>query len=168
MSRRDIGLIALHLATAHGASVVAHVLLAAGANPEAGDDDGDIPLDILGSGQGMDGSNPTKKISESTRRVLRRARAYRSRAWLWPPADDNCRSSTVDGGGGGGSGTVYAKKMAIPAARVLVGSENDFQTRWRHFAEVLRCDGWHGCSIRCLRSSVSLSTSLSLRARHGP
>lgn len=149
MARGDTGLTALHLATAHGASVVAHVLLAAGADPEAGDDDGDTPLDVLGTGEGMDGSNPTRENSEATWRVIRRASAYRSRAWLWPPANDDCRSTSVDGGGGGGSGTVDAKYLAIPSTCLLVQSENGIQTRRRHiFAAVIRCDGWHGCSIR--------------------
>ncbi|CAM9338731.1 unnamed protein product [Laminaria digitata] len=168
MAKGDTGLTALHLATAHGASVVAGVLLAAGADPEARDDDGDTPLDVLGRGECMDGNKPTRKNAEATRRVLRRAPAYRSpRAWLWPPADDGCRSSSGGGGGGGSGSNGDAKCLTIPAA-CLLRSESGFHARRRHVTTVLRCDGRHGCPLRRLRLMLSVAMSFSMRVRHGP
>lgn len=139
------GLTALHLAAGHGAWVVAHVLLAAGADPEARDKDGDTPLDVLGSGEGMDGNKPARESSHATERVLCRAPAYRSpRAWLWPAADEDCRFD----GGNGGSGKGDVDVLTIPAGCLLARSESVFQARRRLLPAMLRWDLCHGCSLR--------------------
>lgn len=135
----DTDLTALHIASAHGAWVVAHVRLTAGVDLEARDDDGDSALDVLGSGEGMDGNKPTWSSSRATQRVLCRAPAYRSpRAWLWPTADEDCLTSS--GGDGDGSVKVDGHFFTVPAGCLLTRSESVFQARPRHLPAMLRSD----------------------------